>query len=203
MKIMTYAGFSAIEQSLYSPEQQLMLSTVMDQSITSIRGAISKLRNKITHASSAWLFLLGPISAPFLSVQRYSTPDETRRAVSSGLATIENIINTRIALTSRTAVLNGTLSPKKWMASMEELVKGVEAQAEYLQEGSLVNLVSSQWRETKAQMDRVWANIERVLIATGKLAEASLMNLPLLVGTAVAAMVLLHPLSPLTIIGRR
>jgi len=146
-----YSGFGAGETKWTQPQREA-LSAMMDNTVDALRRAILALKARIQleRAADKILLALGPLGI----VAAFTSPEEARKAVLSGLNTLSNIVS-RLDGPSRAEVLAGTLAPNKWLAGAQPVFDGVKGQAEILGELTLAGFVGERYDAAKKTIDEV------------------------------------------------
>ncbi len=147
----------------YSSEQRVELGAEMTKVVTTVRSRISDLRNRITNerALDKLMRFAGPLG--WVSTFFTSTED-ARNGALSALNTLQNGVN-RLDSTSRMDVLEGRTEPRKWLAAMEELTRGVAAQARDLGDATTAAVLTAQYRDTERRFNEVLAKVTSTIEA--------------------------------------
>jgi len=128
------------------------LNAAMDNVIGALKWGLSKLKIKLGIITGAtWVTGVGALVL---------TP-EAVRGIQSSFPTLENII-TRLDTTSRSKVILGELAAIKWIASADEVRKGIASIGREVQEQSTLTLVDKQFDDAASQIKRILSDVPSV-----------------------------------------
>lgn len=131
------------------------LNQTMDNVVNGLKRSVTAVRTRIGLERTA------EVLAPLFALFATSTGD-AKAAVLSGLVTMDNII-ARLDGPSRAEVLAGTMPTAKWMASAEEVSKGIQAQAKILKDDTTFNLVETTMKQAYADFANLGAAADSFL----------------------------------------
>lgn len=114
----------------------------MSGAVAALQFAAGAVRARVSAERSIEVLslLAGPMG---FTVNFLTSTDEAKKAVLSGLKTIDSIIQ-RLNSSSREEVLNGTMDPAKWIASAKTVAEGISEQLKVLRESSTAANLSAQ-----------------------------------------------------------
>lgn len=127
-------------------------NAAMDESVSALRWAITKIKLKLAVQIPSKLTLLA-ISPIGWVGSLFSNSEDMRNAAYSALNTYTNIVD-RLDTSSRTDVLSGEESIDKWQAGADEVLKGISGLAKDLSE-------ESTWQQTAATVSDSWERFKQ------------------------------------------
>lgn len=179
-----YRGFGAVA---LTPEAATAYNDAMNRVATPVTDAIEDLRDAVSGYSWTKLIFLGPMMGTVMQA-----PEETRRAISSGI----NTMSTRMRQleVSRGDVLGGRLALNKWVGAVTAVFDGVKALAQQLDESTILSLATAQVNQAARDAAEVYERFKGALIEVGSKAGKGLeYGLPLLGVAAILLAVFVGP----------
>jgi hypothetical protein len=105
-------------------------------------------------------------------------PDNVKASVNSALNSLEGVVNNRLAPSTRNELIEGRLPADKFVASAQEIMYGVGAQLQVLNDFSY-------WSNAKASFDATVADLVVAAKAAGRWAQSNI--LPWVLGAGAVA----------------
>lgn len=181
----------------FTPEIASAYNEVMDKVSRPVHAAIADLRSAAKGYSWTKLVLFGPLLGTALQ-----TPEDTRKAILSGLLLLENRLNQLEA--KRSEVLNGTLSLDRWVSAVSYVADGVKTKAKDFKESTILSSLVTHYNESVRDAELAIAKFKATASELGESYKTGLkVGLPLIgVGLILAVIYLVPRLLGPTVIVR-